>query len=228
MTATTSTPTHGAKTGNGNAMTDTADPAFWDRIAEKYSKSPIKDMPAYEQTMERVRAHLKPTDHVLEVGCGTASTALLLSPEVAHVTASDLSSKMIDIGREKARKSKTENIDFVVGTPFCDALTPGSYDAVMAFSFLHLVEDLPATLARIHELLKPGGLLISKTVCLAEQTRLWGIPIAVMRFFGYAPYVNLLKTADLEREIAGAGFRIIETGNYPAGPRSRFIVAKKT
>ncbi|MEM8743509.1 MAG: class I SAM-dependent methyltransferase [Pseudomonadota bacterium] len=210
-----------------NATSENADPSFWDRHAEKYSRRQIKNMPAYEQTMDRVRSYLKPTDNVLEVGCGTASTALLLSPEVAHITASDLSSKMIEIGRGKARKSGTENIDFVVGTPFSDAFTPGSYDAVMGFSFLHLVEDLPATLRRIHELLKPGGLLISKTICIAEQTRLWAIPIGLMRFFGYAPYVNLLMARDLERAMRDAGFEITETGYYPRKPPARFVVARR-
>ena len=227
MTTTTSTPIHGPRMKKMSPATKSADPTFWDRNAEKYSKSPIKNMPAYEQTMERVRAHLKPTDNVLEVGCGTASTALLLSPDVAHITASDVSPKMIEIGRGKAKKSGTKNIDFVVGTPFSDALTPGAYDAVMGFSFLHLVEDLPATLTRIHELLKPNGMLISKTVCLAEQTRLWGIPIALMRLLGYAPYVNLLTARDLERAIRDAGFEITETGFYPRKPPARFVVARK-
>lgn len=201
--------------------------AFWDRNAEKYSKRPIKNMPAYEHTMERVRSYLKPTDRVLEVGCGTASTALLLSPRVKHITASDFSSTMIEIGRAKAKKSGTGNIDFVVGTPFSKIFEPGTYDAVMGFSFLHLVEDLPGTLKRLRDLLKPDGLLISKTVCIADQTRLWGIPIAVMRFFGYAPYVSLLTADELEPAVTNAGFEILEAENHSVSPPSRFIVAKK-
>ncbi len=225
MTTSTATSIQKPHTRNGNEMADST--AFWDRHAEKYSKRPIKNIPAYEQTMDRVRSYIKPNDRVLEVGCGTASTALLLSPCVGHITASDFSGEMIEIGRKKAKEAGTENIDFVVGTPFSDAFEPGSYDAVMGFSFLHLVEDLPETLRRIHALLKPDGLLISKTVCIADHTRLWGIPIAVMRFFGYAPHVALLTADDVERAISDAGFEIIETGYYPRKPPARFVVARK-
>jgi len=204
-----------------------ADASFWDRNAEKYSKSPIKNMDAYRETMDRTRAHLKPGDNVLEVGCGTGSTALLLAPKVKHITGSDISAKMIEIAQGKVVDDKPKNVDFLQCTPFDEQLKDRSYDAVMAFSFLHLVEDLPATLARIHALLKPGGLLISKTVCLAEQTRLWGVPIAVMRCFGLAPYVNLLTAHALESAITDARFKILETGFYPARPPARFVVAKK-
>ena len=51
---------------------------FWDKAAAKYAKSPIEDIEAYNYTIGRTRSYLSPTDRVLEVGCGTGSTALLL------------------------------------------------------------------------------------------------------------------------------------------------------
>ena len=74
---------------------------FWDRAARKYAKSPIGNVPAYEKTMERVQSHLSPTDHVLEVGCGTGSTAILLAPFVAEYRGTDISNEMIQIANEK-------------------------------------------------------------------------------------------------------------------------------
>ena len=73
------------------------DAKFWDKIAAKYAKSPIKNMEAYNQTMDRTKSHLAKDDSVLEVGCGTGSTALLLADSVQHITASDISANMIDI-----------------------------------------------------------------------------------------------------------------------------------
>jgi len=32
---------------------------FWDRVAQKYAKSPIRDMPAYELTLERTQFYLR-------------------------------------------------------------------------------------------------------------------------------------------------------------------------
>ena len=45
-------------------------PAFWDRIAERYAAQPVRNPQAYEHTLERVRAYLKPSDRALELGCG--------------------------------------------------------------------------------------------------------------------------------------------------------------
>ena len=78
---------------------------FWDKVAPKYAKSPIADQAAYEYTLDRTRTYLNPKDSVLELGCGTGSTALLLAPDVKQITAIDLSPGMLVIAREKAAKA---------------------------------------------------------------------------------------------------------------------------
>lgn len=201
--------------------------AFWDGIAEKYAKRPIKAVETYEKTLERTLAYLSPGDRVLEVGCGTGSTALRVAPAVGEMVASDLSARMIEIAREKAAAEGVRNLRFDHATVFDEQLEPGRFDAVLAFNLLHLVPDIPSAARRIHALLKPGGLFVSKTVCLAEQTRLWRLALAVMKPLGFAPDVRCMKVAELEGEIVQAGFEIVETGNYPASPPSRFIVARR-
>ena len=64
----------------------TATAKFWDGIAEKYAKSPIRDIESYEHTLQRTVSYLKPTDQVLELGCGTGRTALRLSGRGLHRT----------------------------------------------------------------------------------------------------------------------------------------------
>lgn len=83
---------------------------FWDGIARKYAARPIKNMPAYERTLERAQSYLAAGDHALEVGCGTGTTALKLAPHVRHITATDVSAEMIAIAREKA--GRTANVTF--------------------------------------------------------------------------------------------------------------------
>ncbi len=199
------------------------DVAFWDRVARKYAARPIGDTANYERTLARVRAHLAPGDRILEIGCGTSSTALLLAPDVAHVTASDISAEMVAIGREKIAAAGVGNVTVVQGTPGDAALGSGPYDAVLAFNLLHLTRDPGDVSRKVRALLKPGGLFISKSACLGN--RLWVLwpALAAMRLIGKAPYVNVFTAAGLERRIADAGFEIIETGNYT----SRFIVARK-
>ena len=200
---------------------------FWDKTAEKYSKSPIKNMDAYYQTMDRAKAHLSNEDSVLEIGCGTGSTALLLADSVKHITASDISANMIEIAQSKANDQGIKNTSFVQADVFSDTLAPGSFDVITAFNVLHLVEDFPAVVRRINALLKPGGLLISKTPCLAAQTRLWSIPLYILGKLRVVPYVNCLQFDKLEVTISGGGFQLTEVGQYPASSMSRFLVATK-
>lgn len=200
---------------------------FWDKTAQRYAKSPVKNMAAYETTLERTRAYLSADDDVLELGCGTGTTALLLAAGVKHVTATDISSNMIGIGRDKAKDQQVDNVDFVHATLDDGALDGRSFDAILAFNLLHLLPELPAALGRIHGLLKPGGVFISKSVCLGEKCWLWRPVVGAARLVGVAPYVNVMRIAELEASIVDAGFEIVETGLYPPSPPSRFVVARK-
>lgn len=200
---------------------------FWDGIADKYARQPVKDEGAYAQTLDRIRSYLRPQDKVLEVGCGTGSTALTLSGAVDHVHATDLSGRMIEIARDKAQTQGVGNVTFSKLAAGRGLDAGGPYDVVMGLNLLHLVEDLPGALAGLADQTTRGGLLITKTVCLGEMGSLWRLLLPVMQFVGKAPYVGFLKIADLDHAIEKAGFEIIETGNYPASPPSRFVVARK-
>lgn len=203
---------------------------FWDKTAEKYAKAPIKDMEAYEDTLERTRSYLAETDHVLEIGCGTGSTALLLAPNLAHITGSDLSGNMIQVAKRKALEQGVPNADFITSDLFGGKLDQGPFDAVLAFNLIHLIEDTPAAMKQISALVKPGGVFISKTVCnpgkgTSLKLRLMLMILPLMQKLGKAPFVKLMQIPELERHITDAGFKIIEASNTP--PPSRYIVAKK-
>ena len=72
---------------------------------------------------------------------------------------------------------------------------------VLALNLLHLLPDRPAALAKIHRLLKPGGLFISSTACLAD--RMWFLRpvIPVMQWLGKAPYVSFVGSDDVLQEV---------------------------
>lgn len=205
---------------------------FWDKTAEKYAKSPIADEDSYTCTLQRTRSYLSPDDNILEVGCGTGSTALLLAGDVKRITASDLSGNMIRIGSEKARDQGVSNVNFVTAALFDSAIENGPYDAVLALNLLHLLEGLPAAIDRINGLLKPGGTFISKTFCAPDsgmslKFSLIRMILPLMQWVGKAPYVNFLEIGELEKIISSRGFKIIETNNYPVSSPSRYIVARK-
>lgn len=211
-------------------MTLTQDAAFWNKIAEKYARDPIGDMENYDATLDRVRSHLTPTDRILEIGCGTGTTAVKLADSVGDYLATDISSEMCRLGEGRAQEAGLSNLHFATGVIEDGTLTPpGSMDAVLSFNHLHLVEDPARTLHAAHAALRPGGLLIAKTVCMSEtwKLRLLRPLIGIMTLFGKAPStVRFFSVDEHDRMVEDAGFEIVETGFY-AHPR-RFVVARKT
>ncbi|WP_430474729.1 class I SAM-dependent methyltransferase [Thalassospira lucentensis] len=199
---------------------------FWDSAADKYARKPVGDEAAYAKTLERTREHLSPTTHILEIGCGTGTTALKLAADVAEITATDISGRMIEIAQGKATGQKIENVTFRKATLDNLSQDDTRYDVVAGFNVLHLIDDPKAAVGSIHALLKPGGLFISKTPCLAEKMPLLRPLIWCMQKVGLAPLVHFIGYVELDDMIRDAGFEIIESGVYPAKTGSRFIVAK--
>lgn len=202
------------------------DAAFWDRVAKRYAARPIADMESYEATLARVKTYLSETDRVLELGCGTGTTALLLAPFVRDYEGTDISGAMVGIARDKAWNASAANVSFRQAGVAAGEHGKTSPDVVLAFNLLHLVPDTEAALAMIHGLLPEGGLFISKTPCVGGR---WYLrpAIAAMRLIGKAPYVRYLKLDQLDRMIVAAGFEIVETGLFSPKTPSRFVVARK-
>jgi ubiquinone/menaquinone biosynthesis C-methylase UbiE len=94
------------------SKTVSKDSKFWDRIAHKYSLSPISNQQIYEKKLALTQQYLKPDMNVLEFGCGTGSTAIVHAPYVKHVTATDFSQNMIAIAKQKAVDKNIQNITF--------------------------------------------------------------------------------------------------------------------
>ena len=202
------------------------DAAFWDRIAPKYAKSPISNVEAYEKTLERVRSYLKESDTVLELGCGTGSTALLLAHHVARYTGSDVSPGMISIAKKKLAADPAAGLDFKVAGLTAAEHAEQTPDVILAFNLFHLVPELEAALREIHAMLPIGGHLISKTPALGEKWYYKPL-IKMMQLVGKAPYARMLTMKELDAILERAGFRLKETGLYPPSTPSRFIVAEK-
>ena len=211
-------------------MSTASDARFWDRSSGSYAKAKISDQAGYERTLDRVRALLKPDDGVLELGCGTGTTALQLAGGVESYLATDISAGMIAIAEEKLVASPTAALAFRKATAEALASEAARFDAVLGFNYLHLVRDLAGTLRSIHALLAPGGLFISKTPCLGDMNPLIRLALPVMRAVGMAPYAGVFRARELSELVAAAGFEILGTERHASrGKDGRpFIVARKT
>lgn len=211
-------------------MTLSNDARFWDRSARRYAASAVSDPQGYERTLRRTGELLAKSDHVLELGCGTGSTALRLAADVASYLGTDFSPAMIAIAQEKLAAAPVAALSFLAATAEDPALRAGQHDAVLAFNYLHLVRDLPGTLRRIHALLADGGLFISKTPCLGDMNPLIRLALLpAMRAIGKAPYAGAFSASTLERQLAAAGFEILATEIHADGGSDRrpYIVARK-
>ena len=209
-------------------MTMTADAEFWDQLAEKYAAKPVEDTSAFERKKAITRELLRPEATVLEIGCGTGTLALELSRFAGHVHAVDISAEMIRIANEKKATGQVTNVTFHRGTLEEDArFQPAQFDAVWAYSILHLVDDRRRTLRTIFEVLKPGGTLVSSNVCLGGSWVPYGVILPVMRWFGRAPVVHRYDRNTIARELREAGFVEVEEKDVGAASTVAFFLAKK-
>ena len=210
----------------GHATTMRTPHRFWDRIADRYAKSPVPDEAVYRRKLETTQRYLEPEMEVLEFGCGTGSTAIVHAPFVKHITAIDISARMIEIAKGKADAGKIANVSFEQGTIEDIAAPDQSYDVVLGLSILHLVENKDAVIAKVHRLLKPGGVFVSSTPCLQDTHPFLKIIVPIGRLFGLMPAVWFFTKTDLQQSLTRAGFAIDHQWQ-PDKRKAVFIVAKK-
>lgn len=199
---------------------------FWDKMAARYAAQRIADESAYQRKLRETRARLRPDMELLELGCGTGSTALVHAPHVRHIRAVDFSEAMISIARAKADAAGISNVDFeqaaVEGLP----LAPASLDMVLALSLLHLLRNKHAVIAEVFNALRPGGLFVTSTTCIRETMPLLGWMAPLTNRLGVIPYLDPMTSAELVAAITRAGF-VIEHRWQPSRKAALFLIARK-
>ena len=198
---------------------------FWDRIAKRYEKKPVGDEAAYSRKLAMTREYFRPDMDVLEIGCGTGSTAIAHAPYVRHIRATDLSEKMIEIARGKAAAAGVKNVTFEALAVEDLDVANESVDAVLALSLLHLLEDREAAIARIRDMLKSGGIFVSNTVCLGDSMKWFRFVGPIGRWLGVFPLVRVFTSDELDECLTRAGFDIEH--EWRPDKRVTFIIARK-
>jgi ubiquinone/menaquinone biosynthesis C-methylase UbiE len=155
---------------------------------------------------------------------------LRLAASTRSLLATDVSHEMIQIAREKLAAQPCERLRFEVADAESPVAPAAGFDAVLAFSVLHLFADLDTALQSILAPLKPGGLLITKTPCLAEMNRLVPyLAVPLMRALGQAPRVLVFDAAQLQSAMERQGLSIeaVERHGTTRKDMRVFIVARK-
>ena len=204
----------------------TQESRFWDKIAERYAKQPVADEAAYRTKLEVTRGYLGPDMEVLEFGCGTGSTAIAHAPFVKHILATDISSKMLEIAQHKADEAEIANITFRQAGIDDLSVADGAFDVAMGMSILHLVKSRDAVIAKVHRMLKPGGVFVSSTTCVGGVLKLLALVSPITQRFGLLPLIRSFTVKQLEDSLIKAGFAI-DYKWQPAKGKAVFFVAKK-
>ena len=204
---------------------------IWDRFAAGYSKQPIKDEEAYQKKLQVTQSYLKPTDSVVEIGCGTGGTAILHSKYVRQILCTDISSKMLEIAQQKATDAGVRNVKFQQASVDQLDLPPGSQNVVLGMSILHLLPHKEKTMRQVHSWLAPGGLFVTSTVCVGDMGALpqlfFKMVVPVARFCGVIPNVYALTKEDLKDSFRKTGFEIEYEWQPDKKDAAVFIIGKK-
>ena len=133
------------------------------RVLDQFSRQ----AEAYSALVTSTGAHAKdpliealiprPTDRVLDVGCGSGQFAIAVAPLVAHVTGADLTPAMLDKARAQQTAASLCNITWLQADSTALPVADGSFDIVVSRSMFHHAADPAATLAEMRRACAPGG-----------------------------------------------------------------------
>lgn len=210
-----------------SAIATTKTAKWWDKAAEGYAKRPIGDEAAYQKKLQVTRGYFDAETKVLEFGCGTGSTAIAHSPYVKHIHAIDISPNMIAIAKEKAEAEDINNVTFETSTIEAFQGTDSSFDAILGLNILHLLENEDEVIAKVYKLLKPGGVFVTSTACIADSMKFFKFIAPIGEFFGFMPFVKIFTKQHLKESVQRVGFNI-DYEWHPGKLKGVFMVLKKS
>ncbi len=141
---------------------DERQPAVWNAFASHFDDAPdhgLTDPAIRNEWRLLLQGILGPDPRdVLDAGCGTGSVSLLLAELGHRVTGIDFAEAMI---AEARKKSLLVNLPvrFEVQDAGAPAFPPHSFDTILCRHVLWAMPDIPGTLSRWRDLVRPGGQL---------------------------------------------------------------------
>lgn len=148
----------------------------------------------------------RPTDHVLDVGCGSGQFAIAAAPLVAHVTGADLTPAMLAKARAQQAGTGLTNITWLQADSTALPVADGSFDIVVSRSMFHHAADPAATLAEMRRACARDGRIAVMDLTPAPAKAPAFDSIELLR----DPSHQSALTAD-ELRALGAGLGLTET-----------------
>jgi ubiquinone/menaquinone biosynthesis C-methylase UbiE len=204
---------------------------FWDMVSEYLDTITQNEglKQAAVRRDEKLKKFLKTSDNVLDYGCANGVVAIENADRVKKIIGIDFSTGMIDAAKRKSTGFYTEKLEFMQATIFDERLATKSFDVVLAWGILHLLEERPKVIERIHDLLQPGGMFISATECMGEKKTAITWILRFLMNVGLLPkFLKFFSVTELKTLITDGKFKIVETEILNDNPVACFIAAKKT
>jgi ubiquinone/menaquinone biosynthesis C-methylase UbiE len=101
---------------------------------------------------------VQPADAVVDIGCGPGFYVAALAEQAASVVGIDPSASMLAVAARKAERRK--NVTLVEGEAIPLPLEDASMDRALSVQVFEYIADVPAALAEVHRILRPGGRLV--------------------------------------------------------------------
>ena len=98
---------------------------------------------------------------VLDVGGGSARIGeLTLEHGASRYVDIDLSDSMLELAKERLARFDDDRVTLIQGDFLREAI-PGSYDVILGLGYFDYIEDAPAHVRRMRELIAPGGSVVA-------------------------------------------------------------------
>jgi ArsR family transcriptional regulator len=176
------------------------------------------------EAVGRLLLALAPRQVYADFGAGEGLISQLLAARAKKVIAVDHSPRMVEVGRDLAKRSGLKNLEYRLGDMENPPIRPGSVDVAILSQALHHAVHPPRVLEAAWKILRPGGTLL--ILDLVEHTFEAAREMYADVWLGFSPaeLARLMREAKFEgvsvevvaKEKEGPGFQtLLAAGNRP-------------
>jgi ArsR family transcriptional regulator len=173
---------------------------FFDSVAGRFGKDyvPGKSWKSVAEALLR----LMPPMTIADLGAGEGAFSLLLAQRATRVIAVDTSAKMIEVGREQARREGIMNLDYRLGDMEELPIKNGEVDLAIFSQSLHHALHPGRAVQEAWRILQPGGRIVILDLLKHrfEEAR----DMYADEWLGFSE-------SEIETALADAGFQNVET-----------------
>jgi ubiquinone/menaquinone biosynthesis C-methylase UbiE/DNA-binding transcriptional ArsR family regulator len=129
--------------------------AFFDDVAGRFGRSyvPGKSWKGVAEALLK----LMPPVVIADLGAGEGAFSLLLAQRAKQVIAVDTSARMVEVGRQQAKRQGVKNLEYRLGDMEEVPIDDASVDLVFFSQSLHHAMHPERAVAEAWRILKPGG-----------------------------------------------------------------------